>query len=40
MQAFIASQAPVKETYEKFWQMIWDNRTQLIIMLCPLQGKN
>lgn len=37
-KAFIATQAPIEYTLERFWQMIWEHRTSLIIMLCPLQG--
>lgn len=37
-KAFIATQAPIDYTLERFWQMIWEQNTKLIIMLCPLQG--
>jgi protein tyrosine phosphatase len=37
-KAFIATQAPVDCTIEKFWQMIWENDSRLIIMLCPIQA--
>ncbi len=39
-KAFIATQAPVESTIEKFWQMIWEQDTRLIIMLCPLKGSS
>lgn len=38
-KAFIATQAPVESTVEKFWQMVWENNTRLIIMLCPICGE-
>eukprot|EP00347_Sterkiella_histriomuscorum_P012601 403367944 len=37
-KAFIATQAPIDYTLERFWQMIWEQNTKLIIMLCPLKG--
>lgn len=37
-KSFIACQAPLEKTYTKFWQMIWENKVNLIIMVCPLKG--
>jgi protein tyrosine phosphatase len=37
-KAFIATQAPLENTLDKFWQMIWEHKTRLIIMLCPFIG--
>ena len=37
-KAFIATQAPVEYTIEKFWQMVWENKCKLIVMLCPCMG--
>ncbi|CDW89851.1 protein tyrosine phosphatase [Stylonychia lemnae] len=34
-RAFIATQAPIEYTLERFWQMIWEQKSRLIIMLCP-----
>ena len=31
----IAAMAPTAKTVCKFWQMIWQNEVNLIIMLCP-----
>lgn len=38
--AFIATQAPIKNTIEDFWTMIWENKVNLIIMLCNVIEKN
>ena len=31
----IAAMAPTEKTVCKFWQMVWQNDINLIIMLCP-----
>jgi hypothetical protein len=31
----IACSAPIAKTVPKFWQMIWENKVKLIVMLCP-----
>jgi len=37
-KVFIATQAPIDYTLERFWQMIWEQNCKMIIMLCPLIG--
>lgn len=37
-KTFIATQAPIECTKEKFWQMIWEHQTTTILMLCPFVG--
>lgn len=37
-KTFIATQAPMDSTKEKFWHMIWEQKVRLIIMLCPFVG--
>ncbi|KAL4487514.1 hypothetical protein ABPG72_007034 [Tetrahymena utriculariae] len=32
--AFIATQGPLSNTIFSFWRMIWENQTNLIVMLC------
>lgn len=39
-KAFIAASAPVEKSLNKFWEMIYQNRVKLIIMLWNLQEKN
>jgi len=39
-KAFIATQAPVDYTIEKFWQMVWEQNSLIIVMLCPLCGSS
>ena len=34
-KSFIACSAPRPKIISKFWQMIWDNKVKLIVMLCP-----
>lgn len=33
---FIATQAPIKSTMENFWNLIFDKKISLLIMLCNL----
>ena len=35
-KAIIACQAPIDTNVDRFWQMIWENECELIVMLCPL----
>jgi len=37
---YIAAQAPIPETIEDFWQMIWENRVTTVIMLTKLMEGN
>uniref|UniRef100_A0A915PMP0 Tyrosine-protein phosphatase domain-containing protein n=1 Tax=Setaria digitata TaxID=48799 RepID=A0A915PMP0_9BILA len=34
---YILAQAPLPDTIEDFWQMIWESGAQLIVMLCDAQ---
>jgi protein tyrosine phosphatase len=34
-KSIIACQGPVMQTISKFWQMVWENKVTLIVMLCP-----
>ncbi|KAJ8881290.1 hypothetical protein PR048_017770 [Dryococelus australis] len=34
---FIATQGPLKETIEEFWQMAWDQKSYIILMLTKLR---
>ena len=34
-QSTIACSAPIDKTKSKFWQMVWENKVKLIVMLCP-----
>ena len=38
--AFIASQGPSESTISRFWQMVWEQKVPLIVMLCPLNSAN
>ena len=33
-KSIIACQGPVMQTITKFWQMVWENKVSLIMMLC------
>lgn len=33
-KSFIACTAPIPKTLCKFWQMIWENKVPLVMMLC------
>jgi protein tyrosine phosphatase len=39
-KAFIASQGPIPNYEYKFWQMVWEMKSKLIVMLCPTINKN
>jgi len=39
-KAFIAASAPVEKSLKNFWEMIFQNKVTLIIMLCNLKEKN
>jgi len=39
-RAFIAASAPVEKSLNNFWEMIFQNKVSLIIMLCNLKEKN
>ncbi|VDD95388.1 unnamed protein product [Enterobius vermicularis] len=36
---YIVAQAPMRDTIEDFWQMVWESGAQLIVMLCDAQEK-
>ncbi|KAJ1535148.1 hypothetical protein HK096_002975 [Nowakowskiella sp. JEL0078] len=36
-KTYIACQAPLESTLADFWQMIWDKKSPLIVMLTPLE---
>lgn len=38
LKSFIACQAPLQKSNVKFWQMIWENKSTLMIMVCPCIG--
>uniref|UniRef100_UPI00358E5F52 uncharacterized protein n=1 Tax=Myxine glutinosa TaxID=7769 RepID=UPI00358E5F52 len=33
--AYIAAQSPLARTISDFWQMVWENRCVVLVMLCP-----
>lgn len=33
LNAFVATQAPVPNTFEDFWRMIWEQKSSVIVML-------
>jgi len=39
-KAFIAASAPVEKSLNNFWEMIFQNKVTLIVMLCNLKEKN
>ena len=36
-RAYIATQGPLPSTVNEFWQMVWENDSKCIVMLCSLQ---
>lgn len=36
---YIATQGPLESTIDDFWQMIWQNDTEIIVMVCRLYEK-
>mmetsp|Transcript_24992 Transcript_24992/g.27676 ORF Transcript_24992/g.27676 Transcript_24992/m.27676 type:complete len:336 (+) Transcript_24992:255-1262(+) len=39
-KAFIAASAPVEKSLNNFWEMIYQNKVKLVVMLCNLKEKN
>jgi len=39
-KAFIAASAPVEKSLNNFWEMIFQNKVTLIVMLCNIKEKN
>lgn len=33
---YVVAQAPLRESIEDFWQMVWECGAQIIVMLCEL----
>lgn len=37
---YIATQGPLESTVSDFWQMIWQNNTEIIVMVCKIYEKS
>lgn len=37
---YIATQGPLENTVSDFWEMVWQNNSELIVMVCKLYEKN
>ena len=38
--AFIATQGPLDDTIEHFWEMVFEKKSKLIVMLCNIKEKD
>jgi len=38
--AYIATQGPLPETFADFWRMVWEQRTNAIVMMTRLEERN